>query len=148
MKLNDKDKVEVLLKLLEENRKQVEWVKELDYRVVYYTIFALLAGLAWLAAQQRSASLRMLFNGAVIVVSLLAVIFLIRNHRRHAGLNKEFKRVVKALRLNKESEYTDEAIYPLREGHDWPFHAGRALYGVLIIVVAILAMFFLNDLGP
>jgi hypothetical protein len=51
MEINKERKVDILLKLLEENRKQVEWLKNLDHKIVYYTVLLFIVGIAWLASR-------------------------------------------------------------------------------------------------
>ena len=138
MKLDDQKKADVLLKILEENRKQTEWVKNLDYKIVYYTVLFFLAGIAWLGSKPASAPPKWLFDLAIGVVSLLAIIFLLRNHMRHGGLNQEYFRIVEALLLNKENEYGSQPLYQARRDPDWAFHAGRGIYAILIILSAIV----------
>lgn len=41
--LKDRDKMDVLLKILELNENHVEWIKDMDYKVTYYTFVFLIA---------------------------------------------------------------------------------------------------------
>ena len=144
MKLDDQRKIEVLLKLLEENQKQVEWLKELDFRITYYTVVAMLAGIVWSAS--NSSIPAWLLVWVVIIMSLLTLLFLSRNHLRHMELNREYRRITKALLLTQKGEYAEEAIYILRKREDWIFHAGRTLYALAVVLAGMMVIVLVNRL--
>ena len=146
MEINREWKVDILLKLLEENRKQTEWVKNLDHKIVYYTVLLFIVGIAWLASKPYPTPQYCSLLISIIGIVVFDILFLIRNHYRHIELDNEIRRISKALLLNKENEYNSEAIYPLHDGQDFAFHAGRFLYIILIIFSAFMTWLFIYEI--
>ena len=137
LSLEDSEKIDVLLKLLEENKKHVEWLKNLDYKIMYRTILLFCAIGAWWGSKPDllPPPSECLLISLTWVITVLALGFLLRNHLRHAGLNNEFKRICAALSLDKKKIYGEEAIVDLANG--FSFHFGRILYGVIILAGGI-----------
>ncbi len=135
-------KVDVLLKLMEENKKQIEWVKNLDYNIVYYTVLLFFAIIAWTASKPSFITLpNWFFILAVVTFTILALSFLYRNHYRHSRLNKEYENLKDALSLTKKDVYNSEPICIV--GDDWAFIFGRILYAILIILGATFTIILL-----
>src|SRR5438132_554514 len=86
-------KADILLQLHLENRKQAEWVKELDFKVVYSTLGVFIGAIFWLGSKPATATQRPIVAVALGLVAGLALIFLARNHARHISLNHERARV-------------------------------------------------------
>jgi hypothetical protein len=143
VKLTDEKKIDILLKLFEENRKQVEWLKDLDFKIVYYTLAIYLAMVAWFSANHPKDSYIPFLVVAIILVASTAVLFLARNHIRHTGLNAELGRTMEALGLMSANEYAEKPLFSSSSGKDWAFHLGRVLYGVAVIATALLTYIFL-----
>lgn len=145
MKLNDEKKSDILLKLLEENGKSVEWLKELDFKISYYTLALFLALIAWLASNVPNEDDKWVFYVIVALTATLSVVFLIRNHSRHATLNFELDRVHTALLLKAAGEYAPDVLVDTVK-NDWEFHLGRILYGLFILAAAVVTCIFLARL--
>ncbi len=146
MEINKERKVDILLKLLEENRKQVGWLKNLDHKIVYYTVLLFIVGIAWLASRPYTTPQYCSLLISIIGIVVFDILFLIRNHHRHTELIYENRRISKALLLDKKNEYNSEAIYPLHDGQDFAFHIGRFLYIILIIFSAVMTWSFMYEI--
>lgn len=145
--LNSKNKVDVLLKLIEENRKQAEWVKNLDYKIVYYTVILLGLVIVWITNNPKIELLKEFFFLTIIMFGILSIIFLLRNHIRHSGLNKEYGKIIRALLLTQSNVYHQEPIYNSKKrGIDWMFHLGRSLYILFIVISVIIAYICANKI--
>lgn len=145
LKLTDKTKSEVLVKMLEETEKQIIWLKNLDYKVMYYTFLFILVLSAWVATSPSTIPPKLLLVLALLIMPIISIVFLIKNHLRHSKLRDQYGRIAKALKLNTE-EY-GEIIYPDLEKHDLIFHLGRMLYIFLLIAGTSLAGYFVWNLN-
>jgi hypothetical protein len=143
IQLSNENKVSILVDLMKENRKQVEWVKNLDFKILYYTLAFWVAIVAWLSTKPPATTPKCVLSGAVILISILATGLFIRNHARHADLNTEFIRMASSLHLTTGNEYGLYVIYPKRNGSDWAFHLGRGLYFLFIIIGATFTTLFI-----
>lgn len=137
MQIDDQNKIQVLLRLLEQNAKSIEWVKEFDFKIAYQTLFLYAAIVAFAATKDTSSQVRCLLFVTVLFVALGAVTFLLRNHGRHLGLVKEDAQIRKALLLTESKIYHDEPIFQVT-GPDFFFHLGRILYVLFVMVGATL----------
>lgn len=140
--LSDDKKVEVLLKLIEENRKSAEWVKNFDFKVAYYPLLLYVALIVWSASNPLDVEQKVVLIVAVLLVMAISILFLNRNHTRHWTINEEFGRVRRALKLTTSDEYGEE---PVADDIvvDKEFHKGRRLYKVIILGAAIFACFLI-----
>lgn len=145
MELENQHKVDFLLKLLEENGKATEWLKDLDYKIAYSIGILYFAGIAWLATQPTRIPV-MWVQWAIGGIGLLALIALCRNHFRHRDLICVFRRVVGAAQLDKADEYGREAILSPPK-LDLKFYMGRLIYGAWIIFGAIFTWIFVGQIG-
>ena len=141
IELGHRDKIDVLLKVLELNAAHVEWIKNMDYKVTYYTLVFVIAVVVWIAASPVQLPPLFVIVSSLIGVCGLAILLLAKNHWRHKELNEEFRRIVHALKLNQANSYSTQQIVTLRQS-DLPFHLGRSLYMALIIVSGLLAGLF------
>lgn len=137
IQIDDKDKVRVLLTLLEQNAKSIEWVKEFDYKIAYQSLFLYAAIVTFIAKITVSDQVRCVLFVMVLFVALGAVIFLSRNHLRHFSLVKENGQMRKALLLTESKIYHDEPIFKATEP-DLAFHLGRILYVLFVMGGATL----------
>jgi integral membrane sensor domain MASE1 len=142
MVLDDEKKADVLLKLLEENRKSAEWVKNLDFKLTYYPIGLFVAAIAWFATHPPEGQQKWVILTAVFLVALLSTVFLSRNHRRHATLNRELDRIRSALLLKTPGQYGPAALAD-NVVLDLEFHLGRLLYVFFLWAGASLTAIFI-----
>lgn len=142
--LRSDKKIEVLLHLLDENRKQVIWVKNLDFKMAYYSLGFFVAATAWFSANPPQSEQIRLLQVFVAVSALLSWSFLWRNHSRHDGLNREFNVILDALRLTEANVYAEKPICPIQTRVDWRFHFGRGLYALFVGVGAVATCAFLR----
>jgi len=99
MQVPEAEKVRVLLQLLEQNLKSVDWVKDLDFKVFYHTLFPLGAVVAFVATRTITSDVRCVLFTTTIFVGLVAVGFLVRNHCRHIDLLRDDGNIKQALQL-------------------------------------------------
>ena len=139
MVIDDLQRIQILLKLSEQNAKAVDWVKELDFKITYQTLFLYAAIVAFAATAAPSDAVRCVLFATVLIVALAAAIFFVRNHSRHLGLIEEDQRVRKALELTKVGAYLPEESISSAKPPDFSFYLGRALYGVVVLLGAAVA---------
>ncbi len=137
MQIDDQNKVQVLLRLLEQNAKGIEWVKEFDYKIAYQTLFLYAAIVTFIATKTISNDVRCLLVVTVLFVAFGAAIFLVRNHLRHRSLVKEDAAIRKALMLTESKIYDEKPISSVTEP-DFAFYLGRILYILFVIGGAAL----------
>lgn len=134
MEIESTKKIDILLKLLEENRKSAEWLKDLDLKIARYSLALYLAAIAWLTAHPPTK--KWPWYSADIIIAVLGSAFLFRNSSRHQGFNEELGRIRTALGLEQEGVYHPKAI-----GHAKPtdiaFYVGRVLYWLYVIAGAL-----------
>ena len=149
MNPTDDKKADVLLQLLDHNRKQAEWVKNLDFKVVYYCLGFFVASIGWFSANPPQQSQLPLLISSVVLMTLLSLLFLLRNHARHHALNAEFSSILSALNLMEPNHYGDQAVCKMWDTKvPWAFHFGRGLYSYFIICGAALAIAFVTSVAP
>lgn len=142
MELDNDRKVDVLLELLKEKRRQVQWLKDLDFKIAYFTVSLLVAIMAWLGTAEQVKVPDCVLRVSVLSVSILALGFFLRNHSRHKGIRVENDNICQALLLMKVGEYDEQPILRKRSKrwwHDWPFWFGRLLYATVIAAAALSA---------
>lgn len=137
MQIDDRDKVRVLLTLLEQNAKGIEWVKEFDYKIAYQSLFLYAAIVTFVAQVSISDQARCVLFVTVLFVAFGAAIFLLRNYLRHFGLVRESAQIRKALLLTESKTYHDQPIFKVAEP-DLAFHLGRVLYILFVMGGATL----------
>jgi len=141
-------KVDTLHKLLEEYGSQVQWVKDLDFKIIYYTL-ALLVGIdAWFAANPPSRPLLPSLYAIVAFLAAWSIVFLWRNHSRHGGLLDKLQQVHDALLLTEPKAYGTAPLEKTRSSKDLAFHSGRILYGVAILIASSLSAVFITSVAP
>ena len=114
MVIDDSQRIQILLKLVEQNAKAVEWVKELDFKIAYQTLFLYAAIVAFAATGTRSNPVRCVLFATVLVVAFAATLFLVRNHCRHLALIEEDQRVRKRSNSRRKEHICPRSRYHRR----------------------------------
>jgi hypothetical protein len=138
MEIERKEKIEILLTMLKENNIQIIWLKDLDLKIVYYTVVLQFATITWLAATQNT-QLLFVFRFFSFVTLVLSGLFLLRNHITHNRIRLNNRRMLNALGLFSKNRYGDESM--LTYSSDWTFHAGRLIYLVILAISSIATIF-------
>lgn len=142
MGLTDEKKTDVLLHFIDQNRKQAEWVKNLDFRIVYYCLGGFVALIGWFLATPPQRSQFPFLVSAIVFLTMLSLLFLLRNHSRHHSLNVEFRNILAALRLTEPNYYGTKPICE-QPNSKMVFHFGRGIYSAFIVCGAILTISFI-----
>jgi hypothetical protein len=147
MDIDSKTKVDVLLKLLEQNRKSVDWLKDFDFKIAYYSLALYLAAIAWLTGHPPKPEEKWVWYSADAIVAILGSVFLVRNSARHKGFNQELNRIWTGLRLTEPKFYSEsgEAICNA-PAIDFAFYLGRALYVLYVVASAIVFAILIHRL--
>lgn len=143
MEIEKEKKVEIILAFIEENRKQVEWVKDLDFKATQYSIVFILVSIGWLLTNGVTHVPQEWMYAAFSVMPTLAIAILCRNHRRHYKLNRQWQAAAKALQLDKENVYLPDPIVKIYD-QETIFHLGRLFYIIPILGTAIGSFFIMN----
>jgi len=114
----------------------VDWVKELDFKVVYQTLFLYAAIVAFVSTKHGvSSDVRCILFTVTILVGLIASGFLVRNHLRHCTLLRDDERIKQLLQLMDKGIYGTEAVFKKRETTtDAAFLLGRPLYLIAVLL--------------
>lgn len=128
LNLTDEMKVDTLHKLLEEYGKQIQWVKDLDFKIIYYTLGLLIAVIAWFSANPPQKELFPFLEYVIYILGLWSIVFLIRNHARHSEILDKLQHIHDALLMNKPGEYCSSVLESSTSVKDLSFHLGRILY--------------------
>src|SRR5262245_55423930 len=131
LNISDETKVNILLKHIEINRKEVEWLKDLDFKTINYTVTVYVGLIAWLVVNKQDIQANIAGQFIVVVwgIAIFGSMLLARNHIRHRELNQTLNRLQKALNLMAKHEYSDDEIFKDKpSGMDVEFHLGRLIY--------------------
>ncbi|MFC2028867.1 hypothetical protein ACFLTX_02960 [Chloroflexota bacterium] len=139
-------KVDTLHKLLEEYGKQIEWVKDQDFKIVYYSLGLMVAMVVWFAANPPQKNLLVYLYGVITFLGIWSIVALIRNHMRHSIILEKLQNVHTALGLNVPGQYIASALEQNKKTKDLAFHAGRSLYILAILAACILSAIIINSL--
>ncbi len=148
LSLNDKMKVDTLHKLLEGYGRQVQWVKDLDFKIIYYTLGLLVGVVAWFITNPPGKGIIFTLYGVITFLGLWSIILLCRNQKRHATLLDKLQLVHKALQLDLPNQYAPFALETCKNLKDWAFYAGRCIYAIGIAIACFLSGIILNSLLP
>lgn len=149
MNPSDDKKADILLQLLDQNRKQTEWVKNLDMKIVYYCLGFFVVCIGWFSAHPPQSGQVPLLVSSFVLLAFLSILFLVRNHSRHHGLNTEFNNILEALNLMEPNHYSLDPVFKKWETkNSWAFHFGRGLYSFFILCGAVLAIAFVTSVAP
>lgn len=144
MEIDKTQKVEILMKLLIENRKAAGLVKIFDYIIAYSTVLLYLGGIAWWTAVPSGRVLPMwIIQVGIWGIVVLALLSLGRNQARHVRLNEDYGRIVGALKLDTPNEYGPQAILPAHMVSSLTLYAGRGVYALWIILSGLVAWIIL-----
>jgi hypothetical protein len=135
---NDSNQIEILKTIIEDNGKQVEWVKNLDFKATEYAIIFTVISICWLATNGINFGSVMLIKWAILIIPLASILILIRNHIRHFKLNRQWQKVVISLKLNERNIYNDAPIVKI-VNNELTFHLGRVLYALPILATAYIS---------
>ena len=138
MNISDDKKVDVLTNVLNENRRQAIWVKNLDFKIIYYTLLLFLALVAWVSSEGLKHALYYLMSRLVFTLFIIDALFLTRNHLSHYYLNKEYFRIIEVLKLSNAHEYDTKAVIKKSKFHNYTFHGGRILYIAFFYLALLL----------
>ncbi len=132
------ERSQVFLKLIERRDAEIGWVKDLDQRLAYYPLlgFAVLA-IATLGSGRGSevAKVSRELDAAIVVVVLVSIAMLIRNHVRHRRL------------LIARQELLCVLTGDCHWAGDFAFWAGRGIYAAMLVVGGYIATSFLHTLA-
>jgi hypothetical protein len=137
LELTDQMKVNTLHTLIEEYGRQVQWVKDLDFKIIYYTLAFLVAIIAWFIANPQEQAY--IFIWIIAFLCVWSIIFLFRNHFRHGVLLDKLRSVHEALGFFEPKLYAEEALEGRKNFKDWAFHAGRILYAFGIVCAGLFS---------
>jgi hypothetical protein len=139
-------KVNTLHKLLEEYGNQIQWVKDLDFKIIYYTLGLFVAVIAWFSTNPPQKELFPFLKSVIYFLGIWSIVFLIRNHFRHSKILDKLHNIHEALLLNKPGEYYSSAIESSTSIKDLSFHMGRILYIFGIIIACLLCIAYIKSL--
>lgn len=134
MEIKPKEKIEILLTMIKENNVQIIWLKDLDFKIVYYSVVLLFATLTWLATTTTAENSQLLFMYRYfsLILVTLSTLFLIRNHFTHWRIRFNNRRMLGTLGLFKKNIYGTEP--PVTYSNDFMFHMGRFIYFVILVI--------------
>lgn len=133
---------DILLRILDEKNKSIDSIKNLDWKIVYFSIFSFAACVYWVSSKPAILPNRNTFYTIIIGFSLLSIIFLLRNHLRHHFLRQERYQILKLLFSPEQLKEISSKKFM----HELLFHLGRSIYICYILLGTIFCLCAIQDM--